>query len=137
MQGRFSLKTDLASAMGTSRSSLQSSIRKGYLTVPQMNALAEALGSSVSGVMKELASLAEALEKRRIAKLSDDEMEELLEGRQRKGRRQALQGELDEAQFSEAHFEVSDEEPGDELAGPSSRRSRQPQPSEHPPRRPR
>jgi hypothetical protein len=135
MQGRFSTKTQLAAGMNSSRSQLQASIRQGYLTVPQMNALAESMGSSIWGVMKELASLAEAMEKRRIAKLSEEEMSELLEGRQRKGRSQVLQGELDAAEFSAELDDSLDETQDDEHDEPVVPRPPRQQPVAPPPRR--
>jgi len=126
MRSRFPTKTGLASGMGSSRSQLQQSIRQGYLTVLQMNHLAEAMGSTVWGVMKELSTLAEGMEKGRIAKLSDAELTELLEGRERKPRgRAALQGELDAVEFSEETDETPDEDQDDEPDAPALRRTPQ------------
>lgn len=135
MQGRFDSKTALAIGMGSSRSQLQASIRQGYLTVPQMNALAESMGSSIWGVMNELAILAKGMEKHAIPKLSEEELADLLAGRQRKGKRPVLQGELDEAEFSADLPETPDEEQDDEPSAPASRRPPRQAPAAHSQRR--
>lgn len=128
MRSRFPTKTALAAGIGSSRSQLQASIRQGYLTVKQMNSLAEAMGSSVWGVMKELSTLAEGMEKGRLAKLTEGEMTELLEGRERKSRgRMVLQGELDEITFSGETDETPDEDQDSEPSEPSE------QPTPHKP----
>jgi hypothetical protein len=105
MQGRFATKTALATGMGTSRAQLQASIRQGHLTVGQMNQLAESMGSTIWGVFKELSGLAEQMEKGRIAKLTNDELAELVGGLEKRGkadREAVLQGELDRERFSVA-----------------------------------
>lgn len=80
MRGRFPTKTALATGMGTSRSQLQASIRDGRLTVDQMNALAEATGSSIFSVLKEMTGLAAQMERGKLPKLTDDEITEMLSG---------------------------------------------------------
>lgn len=138
MRSRFASKTALAVGMGTSRPQLQASIRQGYLTVKQMNALAEAMGSSVWGVMKELSTIAEGMEKGSIRKLSKVELTELLEGRERKSKgRAVLQGELDEAQFSEEHDEAPEDPLDDEQGEPAARPSPRRQPAGRHQRHPR
>jgi hypothetical protein len=124
MRSRFESKTALAVGMGTSRPQLQAAIRQGYITVKHMNSIAEATGATIWGVMNEMASIAKGMEKGSIHKLSAAEMTELLEGRERKSKgRAVLQGELDEAQFSEELDEAPDDILGDEPDEPAVRPS--------------
>lgn len=140
MQGRFATKTGLATGMGTSRAQLQASIRQGHLTVGQMNSLAEAMGSSVWGVFKELSGLAEQMEKGRIAKLSEDELADLVGGAERKGKGEkeaVLQGEIDRETFSGGPAVKRGAARDGERDGRGVRRQPPRQSSAQPPRRPR
>jgi hypothetical protein len=141
MQGRFPTKTALATGMGTSRAQLQASIRQGYLTVGQMNALAEAMGSSVWGVLKELAGLAEQMEKGRVKKLSGAELEHFIGGAERKPREKTqhiLQGEIDEAaELSGGKLSRRAGPRVVEHDGRGVQRQPPPRPAVQPPRRPR
>lgn len=103
MRTRFTTKTALATGMGTSRAQLQVSIREGRLTVDQMNALAVASGTSIWAVFREMSSIAEQLERGKLAKLTAEEIGEMLGGQGRAAEteeRHVLPADADRLKFS-------------------------------------
>lgn len=106
LRARFSTKTGLATAMGTSRAQLQASIRQGRITVDQMNGLATTLGSSIYGVLRELSGIAEQMERGKLPKMSDQELAKMIGGQGTREEEEKddegpeLPGEADRAELS-------------------------------------
>lgn len=137
MRHRLSKKTDLAKGMATSRAQLQASIKDGRMTVDQMNALASTLGSSPSAILRELATIAEKLEKGKLRPLTGAEIEEML----RRGPKSpgaaveepTLELDVDRQRFSEDTAGELDDGRPHEQSGRGGRQPRTPRsPDPHP-----